>query len=523
MVRRARALVAAGLGPVLAAGTAVMPVAVPVAAAAGVAAGAVAASVAAAPPAKASTGQPVLVLLQNGETTAPETTVLANAGYTVTQATPSTWQAMSASQFEGYAALVIGDPSGGGTCSSLTQTTSTLGTTWQGAVNGNLAVLGTAPALPGSTAANTLITDTVGYAAAGFNSAHSGTATSGTGLYESLNCEYSTAAAGTAVPLLSGVEGIGTAGGLTVQGSLSCTDPGTVNTWEAAKAGTFGGFTSGSLAASAWSPGCPVQEGFDSWPAMFTPVAYDAAADAPAKFTASDGATGLPYALLGQPVSSATAALAPSAGGEVLAGTTTGGTSNPAAPGVSQASAGDPVNTENGDFTQSNTDLSIPTFGPPLSFTRTYDANVAQQQTQAAKPGPLGYGWTDNWATSLSTVSPVPGDIYAAGGLRTGNGNGGPPAAVGDPATGRHLHRRVREHLHRRHAGQPDPGDRRDHRHPVGHPDDRRGRVHGRGQPGRVPAELHRPGQRHPGLPDPSEPPHRGDGELLGPVHRRHE
>ena len=428
MVRRARALVAAGLGPVLAAGTAVMPVAVPVAAAAGVAAGAVAASVAAAPPAKASTGQPVLVLLQNGETTAPETTVLANAGYTVTQATPSTWQAMSASQFEGYAALVIGDPSSGGTCSSLTQTTSTLGTTWQGAVNGNLAVLGTAPALPGSTAANTLITDTVGYAAAGFNSAHSGTATSGTGLYESLNCEYSTAAAGTAVPLLSGVEGIGTAGGLTVQGSLSCTDPGTVNTWEAAKAGTFGGFTSGSLAASAWSPGCPVQEGFDSWPAMFTPVAYDAAADAPAKFTASDGATGLPYALLGQPVSSATAALAPSAGGEVLAGTTTGGTSNPAAPGVSQASAGDPVNTENGDFTQSNTDLSIPTFGPPLSFTRTYDANVAQQQTQAAKPGPLGYGWTDNWATSLSTVSPVPGDIYAAGGLRTGNGNGGPPA-----------------------------------------------------------------------------------------------
>ena len=90
----------------------------------------------------------------------------------------------------------------------------------------------------------------------------------------SLNCEYSTAAAGTAVPLLNGVEGIGTAGGLTVQGGLSCTDSGTVNTWEAAKAGTFGGFTSTSLAASgAWpSPACPVQEAFDSWPAMFTPV-----------------------------------------------------------------------------------------------------------------------------------------------------------------------------------------------------------------------------------------------------------
>src|SRR5260370_11712041 len=38
----------------------------------------------------------------------------------------------------------------------------------------------------------------------------------------------------------------------------------------------------------------------------------------------------------------------------------------------------------------------------------------------------MGYGWTDNWASSLATGSPVPGDIYAAGGLRTGNGNGGP-------------------------------------------------------------------------------------------------
>jgi RHS repeat-associated protein len=426
--RRARRLVAAGLGPVLAAGTAVLPVAVPAA----VAAGAAAAAVATAGPARAQTGQPVLVLVQNGESAAPEATLLQDAGYSVTQVTPSTWQGMSASQFEGYAALVIGDPSAGGTCSSLIPTTGTsgsdaLGTAWQGAVNGNLAVLGTAPALPGTAAANSLITDAVGYAAAGFNTADSGTATSGTGLYVSLNCEYSAAAAGTAVPLLDGVETIGT--GLTVQGGLSCTDPGTVNTWEAAAAGTFGGFTSSSLAASDWTPGCPVQEAFSAWPAMFTPVAYDSAADATGNFTASDGTTGQPYVLLGAPVSAETAALAPSAGGEVLAGTTSGGTSNPAAPGVSQASAGDPVNTEDGDFTQSDTDVSIPGFGPALGFTRTYDAQVAQQQTQAGTPGPLGYGWTDNWATSLSGFRPTPGDIYAAAGLRTDNGNGGAPQA----------------------------------------------------------------------------------------------
>ncbi len=423
--RRARRWVAVVLAPVTAVGTTLAPAGAAVVAGVGIAA---VSAVAAAAPANAATPGPVLVLLQNGETTAPETTVLQNAGYSVTQVTPSTWQGMSTSQFQGYAALVIGDPSAGGSCSTLTPTTGTtgsdaLGTNWQAAVTGNVAVLGTAPALPGTSAANTLISDAASYVAAGYSSSNS----TGTGLYVSLNCEYSTAPAGTSVPLLNGVEGIGAAGGLSVQGSLSCSDAGTVNTWEAVAAGTFGGFTSSQLSGSSWpSPACPVQEAFGTWPAMFTPLAYDTAADAAATFTASDGATGQPYVLLGAPVSSATAALAPSAGGEVLAGTTTGGTSNPAAPGVQQASAGDPVNTENGDFAQSGTDLSIPGFGPSLGFARTYDAGVAQQQTQAGRPGPMGYGWTDNWASSLATASPVPGDIYAAGGLRTGNGNGGP-------------------------------------------------------------------------------------------------
>ena len=434
--RRLRRVVAAALGPVLAAGAAVSAVPPAALAAAGGAAAVVAASVATAVPAHAATSEPVLVLLQNGETTAPETTLLQNAGYTVTQATPSVWEGMSASQFEGYAALVIGDPSSGSTCSTLTPTTGTsgsdaLGTAWQGAVSGNVAVLGTAPVLADSTAAGTLITDAVGYAAARY------AAGSGTGLYESLNCQYTSAAAGTSVPLLNGVEGIGAAGGLTVNGGLSCTDWGSVNTWQADASGTFAGFTSSQLALGSWpSPGCPVHEAFDTWPAMFTPLAYDTGSDARAVFTASDGVSGQPYVLLGAPVSGATAALAPSTGGEVPAGTTAGGGANPAAPGVAQASAGDPVNTEDGDFTQADTDLSIPTFGPQLTFTRSYDAELAQQQTQTGTPSALGYGWTDNWASSLATARPVPGDIYTLAGLRTNNGNGGPPASsvLGDPS-----------------------------------------------------------------------------------------
>ncbi|HUY48159.1 MAG TPA: DUF6531 domain-containing protein, partial [Streptosporangiaceae bacterium] len=440
--RRARRGVALAMGPVVV----VLPSIPAVALTATVTAAAAAAVVAAGPvqPAKAATSTPVLVLAQNGETTAPETTILQNAGYAVTQVTPTQWLAMTKAQFQGYAALVIGDPSSG-SCSALTPTTGTsgsdaLGTTWQGAVSGNLAILGTAPALPGTAAASTLIGDAVASAAAAWNAS----ADTGTGLYESLNCEYSTAAANTSVPLLNGVEGISGAGGLTVQGSLSCSDNGTVNSWEAASAGTFSGFTSGSLAAGspAWpSPSCPVQEAFDAWPGKsqpwsgtFTPVGYDAASDTTANFTASSGAAGQPYILLGSP-SQPTASLAPSTGGQVPAGAATGGAGNPAVPGLSQPTSND-VSTENGDFTQSRRDVSVPTFGPSLSFSRSYDARLAQQQTQTGTPGSMGYGWTDNWASSLSTASPTPGDIYTTEGLRSNTGDGGATSGVlGAPDT----------------------------------------------------------------------------------------
>src|SRR5262249_21822797 len=135
----------------------------------------------------------------------------------------------------------------------------------------------------------------------------------------------------------------------------------------------------GKLASWA-SPACSVEETLNSWPSVFTPVGYDAGA-APADFTASDGLTGQPYVLLGAPAPSAgTLNLTPAVGGDIPAGATAGRQGTPADPGASagQSSAGDPVNTENGDFSQSSTDLSVPTFGPALDFTRTYDAQAAQ-------------------------------------------------------------------------------------------------------------------------------------------------
>ena len=125
-------------------------------------------------------------------------------------------------------------------------------------------MLGTAPELPGTRAAGKLITGAVEYAAASYNSGNQ----TGTGLYVSLNCDYSTSPAGTPVAFLNGVEDIGTAsasgqaGPLTVQGGFACSDGGTANTWEAESSGTLSPLTTSMLSGTAsWpAPSCPVEE-----------------------------------------------------------------------------------------------------------------------------------------------------------------------------------------------------------------------------------------------------------------------
>jgi RHS repeat-associated protein/uncharacterized repeat protein (TIGR02059 family) len=83
------------------------------------------------------------------------------------------------------------------------------------------------------------------------------------------------------------------------------------------------------------------------------------------------------------------------------------GGSNAAVPGLCscQQSPADPVNSENGDFSETYTDAKVATYGPPLTFSRSYDASLAQSQAGAGTSGPLGVGWTDNWNMSLSVSS----------------------------------------------------------------------------------------------------------------------
>jgi hypothetical protein len=121
-------------------------------AAAGAATAVAVAATVQAKPAEAA-GSTVLILSTSvsGGTSSAEAQAASSLGATVTVATPATWDAMTTAQFKGYSALVIGDPSSGGTCATTPPSDAvSTAATWGAAVSGNTSVLGTAPVEAGS-------------------------------------------------------------------------------------------------------------------------------------------------------------------------------------------------------------------------------------------------------------------------------------------------------------------------------------------------------------------------------------
>lgn len=74
--------------------------------------------------------------------------------------------------------------------------------------------------------------------------------------------------------------------------------------------------------------------------------------------------------------------------------------------GCAKRTAGDPVDTSTGYFSDTFTDLSTPGRGMPLTFTRSYAGSVADPtgpNAALAADGPFGYGWTFNYNMSAAT------------------------------------------------------------------------------------------------------------------------
>ena len=75
--------------------------------------------------------------------------------------------------------------------------------------------------------------------------------------------------------------------------------------------------------------------------------------------------------------------------------------------------AGDPVDTSTGYFSQTWTDLATPGLGMPLDFTRTYNESTADPSGpngSLASDGPFGWGWTFSY-NLYTTTDPSTGDV----------------------------------------------------------------------------------------------------------------
>lgn len=231
------------------------------------------------PPAPAPDDHSVLILdtTVTGASESLEAQAAAALGLTPVVVDAQTWGAMTTAQFATYRAIVLGDP----TCVEDTgplAPAETNRTVWSPATTGNLIIIGSdptfhAPSVPG---AAKLISTGIGFAAAGVGK---------TGAYITLSCYYSSAEAGTPVPLLDQFGTFKVVG----QADVCPADSHIVAVHPA-----LAGLADADL--SNWV--CSTHEGFlhpDGWPPNFLVLVLSK--DVPSSFVAPDGTTGAPYIL----------------------------------------------------------------------------------------------------------------------------------------------------------------------------------------------------------------------------------
>jgi hypothetical protein len=197
-------------------------------------------------------------------------------GFNVTVWTTAQWAAATTAQFAAFDVIVFADCSSGGPCftdPTIWNTAIANESVWSPAIKGNIFIIGSDPDHHGQQA---VVQQAVTFAAG---------ASTGTGLYVALSCVYQGSPVNTSIPLLLGfgsfmVEGAENGGICSNNEHIIATSPALI------------GITDSTL--SSW--GCSVHEGFDSWPAGFTPLAIALdTLDLP--YSAPDGTQGLVYIL----------------------------------------------------------------------------------------------------------------------------------------------------------------------------------------------------------------------------------
>ncbi len=195
------------------------------------------------------------------------------AGLTVVSVTDAQWAARTTADFATFKAIIIGDPTCGGTPPAAAVANAA---TWAAAIDGPILIIGTDEVFHFGQGGSTLINSGIAFVTSG---------TPGqTGAYISLSCYYDSAAP-TVVPLLApfGVfTASGTGGGCFNDAHIVAVHP------------ALSGSTDATL--SNWS--CSVHEIFRTFPsASFLPLAIARNIAGAGNLTFADGSNGVPYIL----------------------------------------------------------------------------------------------------------------------------------------------------------------------------------------------------------------------------------
>ncbi len=211
----------------------------------------------------------------SGGSSSPEANAAALVGKTAVVVNAATWASMTAADFADYDAVVLGDP----TCTTNAATIAAAAanaSTWAGAVDGNVIIIGSDPVYHRSSRAGAARLIEQGMAFAVDEAGK-------TGAYLDLSCLYHTSPSGTPVPVLDGF------GSFVAIGASSL--PGLNDVHIVATHPALVGLTDADL--SNW--GNSVHEGFEDWPIGFEVLAI--ARDAGGSHEATDGTVGYPYIL----------------------------------------------------------------------------------------------------------------------------------------------------------------------------------------------------------------------------------